>query len=156
MTGTRLWSTARIPADLSSPRLLRKAPPLRHLQSSPRSPGGGIWATPGVPGCQPDSGLVSPSTVPRLGPIFPNLHHRLAITCALAAGDAALANGTPSSSKHKWRATRSKSPSFAQMPQSLGHPHQHHPLQDPEVLQRLISTGQLMKTFTLPPQAPGN
>lgn len=119
-----------------------KSPSIKTPSKQPLLPGGGgIWAKPGVPGCQPGSGLVSPSTVPRLGPIFPNLHHRLAVTCALAAGDAALANGTPSSSKSKGRATRSEPPSFAQMPQSLGHPHQHHPLQDPEVLQCLISAG---------------
>lgn len=130
MTGTRLWRMAGIPANLSS----LQSPAIKALSKRPQ---GGIWAKLEVPGCRrSESGPISPSAVPRLCLIFPNCHHRLAVTQGLAAGDAALPNspGSPSQS-------RSEPPSFTQTPQSLGHPHQHHPLHVPEVSQCLVSAG---------------
>lgn len=124
---------------LSLPAL--PSPPIQNNFKAALAPQGGIWAKPEVPGCLSDSGLASPSALPRLRLIFPNLHHRLAVTQGLADGDAALMNSTVSPSKSRWRATRLEPPSFAQMPQSLGHPYQHHPLQVPEVLQCLVPAG---------------
>jgi len=138
---------AGLPADLSSPACSARP---RHEGTSkqPWLPGGGFGLSRGcltrgqrVPEPCPGCVWFSPTSITASlwqgiwQPVMPRWGQKA--PCLVPSGSAA----SPAEISSRQRATRSEPPSSAQRPQPLGHPCQHHPLQVPEVLQRLVPAG---------------